>query len=52
MILENSLQQSYEATLKYPDVDVIQFRAFGKRKSTKAIGSVARGYKDFDKIVT
>ena len=52
MILENSLDMLYNATLKYPDVDVIQFRAYKKRVSTKSIVPWARGYKEFDKIVT
>ena len=52
MILENSLEMLYNATLKYPDVDVIQFRAYKKRVSTKSIVPWARGYKESDKIVT
>ena len=52
MILENSLELLYNATLKYPDVDVIQFRAFKKRVSTNSIVPWARGYKQYDKIVT
>ena len=52
MILEDSLELLYNATLKYPDVDVIQFRAFKKRVTSSSIVPWARGYKEFDKIVT
>ena len=48
MILENSLQQLYEITLKYPDIDIIQFRAY---KKIKFYTPWARGYHIFDKIV-
>ena len=52
MILENSLEMLYNATLKYPDVDVIQYRAYKKRVTSKGIFPWARGYKQYDKIVT
>jgi glycosyltransferase involved in cell wall biosynthesis len=52
MILEDSLELLYNATLKYPDVDVIQFRAYKKRVSSNSIVPWARGYKEYDKIVT
>jgi len=52
MILENSLQKLYEATLKYPDVDIIQFKAYKKIISSKNLVTWARGYKKYDKIVT
>ena len=52
IITENSLQLLYEATLKYPDIDVIQFRAYKKRVSAKTVVPWARGYKQYDKIVT
>ncbi len=50
MILDNSLQLLNNATLKYPQVDVIQFKAY--RKRGKSIVPWARGYKEIDKIVT
>ena len=49
MILENSLQKLNEATLKYNDTDVIQFRAY--KKIGTSIFPWARGYKEFDKMV-
>lgn len=48
MILENSLQNLYQATLNYTDIDVIQFRAYKKRSG---FTPWARGYKEFNKIV-
>ena len=48
MILENSLQNLYDATLKYKDIDVIQFRAY---KKWEKIYRWTRGYTSFDTIV-
>ena len=48
MILEDSLQNLYEVTLNYSNIDVIQFRAYRKKIS---IVPWARGYKSFNKIV-
>ena len=48
IILENCLEKLYETTLKYEDVDVIQFRAY---KKWDKIYPWTKGYKVFDKIV-
>ena len=49
MLLENSLQNLFETTLKYNDTDVIQVKAF--RKKDESILPWARGYKKYDVIV-
>ena len=48
MILDNSLQTLYEITLKYSEIDIIQFRALRKRRNYFISGG---GYHSFDKIV-
>jgi glycosyltransferase involved in cell wall biosynthesis len=48
MILYNSLQNLYEITIKYKDIDVIQFRAY---KKWEKIYPWTRGYTSFDTVV-
>jgi len=50
MILDNSLQLLYNSTLKYPQIDVIQFKAY--KKKGNLIVPWTRGYKQTDVIVT
>ena len=48
MILQDALEKLYETTLKYSEIDVIQFRAYKKMKN---IFPWALGYKTYDTIV-